>query len=186
MGLIGCYPNPEIQGRLRQLSEKLERLAASNAAPRPSYRQDQRLRSGLIPKAIERVLRDALGPMRARDIHVGVEEVLGRSAPTSSVKNWLAKQARWSNRAVKQHFRTSVPRSDSFGQVRSRDHARAWGALGPGSRVASSAYACAVAAAEAQSATGGPRSELGGRSPLPAELREIARRRQRKPPRPDV
>ncbi len=93
MGLLGCYSNPEIQERIRRLSEKLEQLVASNAAPRPSYRQDQRLRSGLIPKAIERVLRDAIGPMRARDIHAGVEEVLGRSVPTSSVKNWLAKQA---------------------------------------------------------------------------------------------
>ncbi|MGC2372796.1 MAG: hypothetical protein WA484_02875 [Solirubrobacteraceae bacterium] len=93
MGLLGCYSNPEIQGRLRRLSDKLERLVASNAAPRPSHRQDKRLRSGLVPKAIERVLRDALGPMQAHDIHAGVEEVLGRSVPTSSVKNWLAKQA---------------------------------------------------------------------------------------------
>jgi hypothetical protein len=75
------------------LSDKLERLAASDAAPRPSARQDQRLRRGLVPQAIERVLREALGPMRARDIHAEVEEVLGRSVPASSVKNWLAKKA---------------------------------------------------------------------------------------------
>jgi hypothetical protein len=76
------------------LSDKLERLAASDAVPRPSGRQDQRLRSGLVPQAIERVLREALGPLRARDIHVEVEDVLGRSVPASSVKNWLAKNAR--------------------------------------------------------------------------------------------
>jgi hypothetical protein len=36
MGLVGCYSNPEIQSRLRQL--------------------------GLVPKAIERVLSEATGP----------------------------------------------------------------------------------------------------------------------------
>jgi hypothetical protein len=51
--LLGSYSNPEIQGRLRQLSEKLERLEASDAAPCPSGRQDRRLRGGLVPGAIE-------------------------------------------------------------------------------------------------------------------------------------
>ena len=82
----------EIQGRLRQLSEKLDRLAASKAAPRPSTRRDRKLRGGLVPKAIERVLNDSGGPMRARDIHAEVEELLGMPVPVSSVKNWLAKQ----------------------------------------------------------------------------------------------
>jgi hypothetical protein len=92
MGLLGCYSNPEIQRRLRQLSDKLDRLAASNAALRPSARQDRRLRGGLVPEAIERVLVDSGKPMRARDIHAEVEELLGVSVPASSVKNWLAKQ----------------------------------------------------------------------------------------------
>jgi hypothetical protein len=94
MGLLGCYSNPEIQGRLRQLSEKLDRLTASNAAPRPSTRSDRRLRGGMVPRAIERVLSQATGPMRARDIHGEVEDLLGRAVPVSSVKNRLAKQAR--------------------------------------------------------------------------------------------
>jgi hypothetical protein len=94
MGLLGCYSNPEIQGRLRRLSEKLGRLAASNAAPRPSARTDQRMRGGLIPDAIERVLIEAAEPMRARDIHAAVEELLGQPVSVSSVKNWLAKSAR--------------------------------------------------------------------------------------------
>jgi hypothetical protein len=45
----------------------------------------------LVPKAIEQVLREAIGPMRARDIHAEVEQLLGQPVPTSSVKNWLAK-----------------------------------------------------------------------------------------------
>lgn len=92
MGLLGSYSNPEIQARIRHLSEKLERLATSDAAPCPSARRDRKLRAGLVPKAIERVLREACGPMRARDIHAEVEGLLGRSVPASSVKNWLAKE----------------------------------------------------------------------------------------------
>lgn len=93
MGLLGCYSNQKIHARLRQLSDKLDRLAASHVAPRPSTRQDRKLRTGLVPKAIERVLADSYEPMRARDIHAEVEEMLGMSVPASSVKNWLAKQA---------------------------------------------------------------------------------------------
>jgi hypothetical protein len=93
MGLLGCYSNPEIQVRLRQLSDKLDRLAASDEVPRPSARRDRKLRGGLVPEALECILDDAGGPMRARDIHAEVEELLGISVPASSVKNWLAKQA---------------------------------------------------------------------------------------------
>jgi hypothetical protein len=91
MGLLGAYSNPEIQGRLRQLAGKLDRLAASDATPHPSGRHDRRLRGGLVPKAIEQVLAEAPGPMRARDIHAAVEDLLNRSIPASTVKCWLAK-----------------------------------------------------------------------------------------------
>jgi hypothetical protein len=47
----------------------------------------------LIPDAIERVLSEAAEPMRARDIHAAVEELLGQPVSVSSVKNWLAKSA---------------------------------------------------------------------------------------------
>lgn len=50
MGLLGCYSNPEIQERLRQLSDKLDRLVASDAAPRPSARRDRKLRGGIVPR----------------------------------------------------------------------------------------------------------------------------------------
>jgi hypothetical protein len=35
--------------------------------------------------------------MRARDIHAEVEDLLDRSVPVSSVKNWLARQAQGEN-----------------------------------------------------------------------------------------
>jgi hypothetical protein len=94
MGLLGCYSNPEIQGRLRRLSEKLDRLAASTATPCPSARHDRRLRGGLVPKAIMRVLGESVEPMRVRDIHAEVEGLLGQTVSPSSVKNWLAGHAR--------------------------------------------------------------------------------------------
>lgn len=92
MGLLGYYSNQEIQERLRRLSEKLDRLLASDAALRPSARRDRKLRSGLVPGVIEHVLNDSGGPMRAREIHAEVEELLGMSVLDSSVKNWLAKR----------------------------------------------------------------------------------------------
>jgi hypothetical protein len=94
VGLLGCYSNPEIQGRLRRLSEKLERLAASKAAPRPSARVDRRLRCGLVPKAILRILSESVEPMRVRDIHTEVEALLGQSVSPSAVKNCLARHAK--------------------------------------------------------------------------------------------
>lgn len=93
MGLRGCYSHPEIQGRLRRLSEKLERLAASDVAPCPSARVDRRLRCGLVPKAIMRVLSESGEPMRVRDIHAEVEALLDQAVSSSAVKNWLARHA---------------------------------------------------------------------------------------------
>jgi len=93
MGLLGCYSNQEIQGRLRQLSDKLDRLAASDAAPRSSVRHDRKLRGGLVPNAIEHVLADSGEAMRPCDVHAEVEELLRRSVPASSIRNWLAKNA---------------------------------------------------------------------------------------------
>jgi ubiquinone/menaquinone biosynthesis C-methylase UbiE len=92
-GLLGCYSNPEIQGRLRQLSEKLERLAASNTVPSPTARVDRRLRCGLVPKAITQVLSESVEPMRVRDIHTEVEALLSQAVSPSAVKNWMARHA---------------------------------------------------------------------------------------------
>src|SRR5450759_3923880 len=89
--LLGALSNQEIQTRLRQLSEKLTQVAADGAAPRRSGRVDHRLRGGLGPQAIERVLASAGEPMRARDVHAAVEKLLGRSVSWSSVKNWLTR-----------------------------------------------------------------------------------------------
>jgi hypothetical protein len=93
MGVLGAYSNHETQERLRRLAEKLDRLAASGASPRPTTRRDCRLPSGLLPEAIMQVLGDAGKPMRVRDVHAVVEQLLGRPVSPSAVKTWLARHA---------------------------------------------------------------------------------------------
>jgi hypothetical protein len=90
MELVGALSNHEIQERLRRLSAKLDLLSAKGAAPRPSARLDRRLRSGLVPEAIMRVLSESVEPMRMKDIHMEVETLLGQLVSRSAVKNWLA------------------------------------------------------------------------------------------------
>jgi hypothetical protein len=93
VGLFGTLSNREAQARLRQLSEKMDQLAASEAKPRSSTHTRRRLKPGLIPEAITRALAESVEPMRVRDIHAAVEELLGYSVSSGSVKNWLAKNA---------------------------------------------------------------------------------------------
>lgn len=91
---MGAYSHPEIQGRLRHLAEKLDRLAASDDPRRHASRNDRNIRCGLVAKAIQQVLAEAPGPMRACDIHAAVENLLGQPVPTSSIKDWLAKHVK--------------------------------------------------------------------------------------------
>lgn len=63
----------------------------------PRLAETGKLRGGLVPKAIERVLEDSSGPMRARDIHTEVEELLGMSVPASSVKTGWPSRLRMSS-----------------------------------------------------------------------------------------
>ena len=93
MELVGALSNPETQEQLRRLSEKLDLLATKSAARRPSARLDRRLRSGLVPQAIMRVLSESVEPMRMKDIHAEVERDLGQPVSRSAVKNWLATHA---------------------------------------------------------------------------------------------
>jgi hypothetical protein len=93
VGFLGAYLNPEIQGRLRHLAEKLDQLAASDAAPQPTARTG-RIPNGLVAGAIERTLAEAEGPMRVREIHATVEDLLGIAVPIPSVNYWLSKSVK--------------------------------------------------------------------------------------------
>lgn len=94
MGLLGSYSNPEVQGSLRRLAAELDRLIAQKGAPRRSRRSDRKLRNGLVPRAIQRVLADAGEPMRVRDIYAAVEDRLSMPVPMSSVNAWLSQNAK--------------------------------------------------------------------------------------------
>lgn len=90
VGLFGALSNHDVQGRLRQLSEVLDRVATSGAKPCPTVCAGRELRPGMVPKAIMRILAESVQPMRATDIHLAVEEMLGLRVSKSAVKNWLA------------------------------------------------------------------------------------------------
>lgn len=91
MGVLGAYSNPGTQEQLRRLAEKLDRLAASDTVPRASARVERRLRGGLVPNAVTRVLREAAEPMRAREIQAEVEDLLCTRVSRSSIKNALTR-----------------------------------------------------------------------------------------------
>lgn len=93
MELLGSLSNQKLQAQLRQLSDKLDRLAASNAKPRRSGRTDHRLRPGVVFKAILSVLSSADQPMRTREIHDAVMALLEQPVGYSSVKARLAEKA---------------------------------------------------------------------------------------------
>jgi hypothetical protein len=93
MGLLGSYSNPEVQRRVRRLAEEVDRLSMRNDALRPSKRADRKLRSGLVPRAIRRVLADSTRPMPVQEIHAVIEDQLGLTVPVSSVNAWLSQNA---------------------------------------------------------------------------------------------
>lgn len=93
MGLLGSLSHQDLQKRLEQLAEKLDRLAVSHAPRRPSSRVDQRMRPGIILKAVSRVLEQATQPMRTCEVHKAVVALLQREVLYSAVKGCLARQA---------------------------------------------------------------------------------------------
>lgn len=89
MELLGSLANQEVQERLQHLSGKLDRLAASNAPPRPSGRSDQRIRRGAVLRALNQVLMSTDQPMRMSDLHAAVSSLLG-PVSYSAIKRCLA------------------------------------------------------------------------------------------------
>jgi hypothetical protein len=88
MELLGSLANPEVQERLQQLSDRLDRLAASDAPLRPSGRVDQRIRPGAVLQALNQVLRSTDQPMQISDLHAAVSSLLG-TVSYSAIKRCL-------------------------------------------------------------------------------------------------
>jgi hypothetical protein len=90
MELKGVLSN---HGGLDRLRELVERLGGQDALPLPPA-VIKRRRPGAVPKAVLRVLASMPEGLGIRDIHVGAEALLGESVPRSTVKSWLAENAR--------------------------------------------------------------------------------------------
>lgn len=90
MDLIGVLSNQDLQARLRCAIKELAAVRANgDVRGRCSYRQRPR-RPGWVVKAIEEVLADRVEPMRPKEIHAAVEELVGEPVGWSSVKQALA------------------------------------------------------------------------------------------------
>jgi hypothetical protein len=69
-----------------------EQLARRNSAERPARRAVRR-RQGAVLEAVTNVLERAGRPLRVRDVHTAVEELLGGPIPFSSVNEALLMHA---------------------------------------------------------------------------------------------
>jgi len=69
-----------------------DQLAGRDTAERPAYRALRR-RQGAVLEAVTNALEDARQPLRVRDVHARVEELLGEPIPFSSVNEALSTHA---------------------------------------------------------------------------------------------
>lgn len=91
MGLTGVLSNHDLQGSLGHLAKKLVAVRASGKPRRQTLAHRQRPhRPGWVLEAVMKVLADRGEPMRAKDIHAGIEAMLGESVCWGSVKCALA------------------------------------------------------------------------------------------------
>ena len=92
MELSGALLNPRLQVELAGLVRLCEQLAGRDTDPRPSGRALRR-RQGSVLTAATNVLERAGRPLRVRDVHARVEELLGAPIPFSSVNEALSTHA---------------------------------------------------------------------------------------------
>jgi hypothetical protein len=92
MGLVGHGSNQDLGQKMSRLADM---AATSESTPQVGGRAQRRRRRpwGEMRRAIETVLGSA-GEMRARDVHLAVQQVLGEAVTPSSVKNCLAANSR--------------------------------------------------------------------------------------------
>ena len=94
MGLVGRLSNHDLTTLLQRLTARdwkpAERQRPSAGGVAPGGRR----KFGTVRDAIVAVLVEAGCELRVRDIHEGVEQLLGESVSSSSVKDYLRKGCR--------------------------------------------------------------------------------------------
>ena len=94
MGLTGPLSNPELKALFERLTTRDWTQVARQYRLARGVRPDGRRQFGSIRDAIVAVLKQAEGDLRVRDIHTGVERLLGEAVPVSSVKDYLRRGCR--------------------------------------------------------------------------------------------
>jgi hypothetical protein len=96
MELNGALSNPLTSDKNLQIERVVVTKAALLKRKRAPNRPDPRLprRQGTVVTAATRVLAGAEQPLRVREIHATVEELLGAPVPYSTVKEALSAHAR--------------------------------------------------------------------------------------------
>src|SRR5438132_3732475 len=92
MELSGALLNPRLQVELRELAGLREQLSRREAAQRVPGRVVRR-RQGSVLAAVTSVIEQAERPLRVREVHAAVEELLGARVPFSSVNEALSTHA---------------------------------------------------------------------------------------------
>jgi predicted RecB family endonuclease len=88
--LVGALAAQDAGSGLAHLAKKLAQLRTTGGQPRATLSRRQRpRRPGWVVDAVAQVLADRREPMRATDIHVAVEALLGETVCWGSVKNAL-------------------------------------------------------------------------------------------------
>jgi hypothetical protein len=100
---------------LDRLSAALD--AAAGRSPRVGERlHPSRLRAGVLGAALLAVLSDSKGPMRRRDIHLAIEDVIGQPVALSSLKTALTREERF-DRVEPGWFQLGAPAPTSEGRT---------------------------------------------------------------------
>lgn len=90
MEAAGVLSNHDLQERLRRLIKKLAALRSKGEVQERRSCRERPRRPGWVVKAVVNVLTNREEPMRAKDIHVAVEALVGEPVSWSSVKQALA------------------------------------------------------------------------------------------------
>lgn len=91
MDLVGRLSNPDLTTLLQSLTARGWKQALPRHSSAAGIAPDGRRKFGTVRDAIVAVLEQAGCELRVRDIHEAVEELLGESVSTSSVKDYLRK-----------------------------------------------------------------------------------------------